>query len=1065
MSQLGRIGGGVLAANLERQGINLSFKNQANSTPVLFFDVTTKQIGFNTDILTPGRDFSISTKLRTVDFKNDIFDTPSYNIQNNRIEVDSGNILLNAVEKIQASRLATDDLRIQDNAIFSNDENTDIEIRSVKDVDIYSDFIINGNLFSSGNIVLQSDFIFGNEIEDTVIFDAKIESSLIPKENNTRSIGSNELQWNNFYVDFFNGEAFQTSSITIGDFDNIVLEQGNVLYVAVNGSDTNKGEHQQDPLRTIRRALEIVDASTQAPTTIYVFPGVYNEITPLIVPENVTIKGTDIRNTIITPDSTSDSEDVFLLNDRTTIEDITIKGFFYNSIDNTGHAFRFAPGAVLATRSPYIRNVSVITQGSNITLEDPRGFDSGDAGRGAYIDRTDLDSSSADASVLFHTVTFITPGVDAVTLTNDVRVEFINTFTYFANRGFYAINGAEVRSINSANVYGNFGIVADGTDSLFYLIGHNFAYVGLGKRTDNDTTLKIETNEAVKLNGGRIFYNSIDEVGKFKVGDTFFVNQETGETNLTGDDVFFDNLSSLTLTKNSSTTVIDFSKINVGNFSFAGNTIFSLTGDNNILSASDKINFTRNQSSDITDVTINKNLQLNNDLIANDVIFNNIVTFNSQVISDIIPNQNLTYDLGSNLNVWRSIYLTEIDVNDFLIDNNTISITELNEDLILAANGTGRIKIEDIFFKNNVISSNNSIDIVDDVIFNENYVSSFTDVTISKNLQLNTDLNANDVIFNNDVTFNSQIISDIIPNQNLTYDLGSNLNVWRSIYLTEIDVNDFLIDNNTISITELNEDLILAANGTGRIKIEDIFFKNNVISTVLQTIDFKTDNLLITSNKAIKVQNGNTLQRDFTEAGIRLNTDDFVFEGFSDNAVIGFGGVYSDDRRTSLIVNKYNNTILYKADNIAMGNVNLDRLFSIKTNVDSITIDANQIFINNGISDLLLTPDGTGAFLINEVEYFENSNIFNKVQDGSLTLVNTGEGYTKFSGTFGLAIPNSDEINKDTNPEIGETIFNTDTEIVEVWNGTAWIPSTGVAASVTDEEFEDITSEWSLILG
>jgi len=939
MSQLGRIGGGVLAANLERQGINLSFKNQANSTPVLFFDVTTKQIGFNTDILTPGRDFSISTKLRTVDFKNDIFDTPSYNIQNNRIEVDSGNILLNAVEKIQASRLATDDLRIQDNAIFSNDENTDIEIRSVKDVDIYSDFIINGNLFSSGNIVLQSDFIFGNEIEDTVIFDAKIESSLIPKENNTRSIGSNELQWNNFYVDFFNGEAFQTSSITIGDFDNIVLEQGNVLYVAVNGSDTNKGEHQQDPLRTIRRALEIVDASTQAPTTIYVFPGVYNEITPLIVPENVTIKGTDIRNTIITPDSTSDSEDVFLLNDRTTIEDITIKGFFYNSIDNTGHAFRFAPGAVLATRSPYIRNVSVITQGSNITLEDPRGFDSGDAGRGAYIDRTDLDSSSADASVLFHTVTFITPGVDAVTLTNDVRVEFINTFTYFANRGFYAINGAEVRSINSANVYGNFGIVADGTDSLFYLIGHNFAYVGLGKRTDNDTTLKIETNEAVKLNGGRIFYNSIDEVGKFKVGDTFFVNQETGETNLTGDDVFFDNLSSLTLTKNSSTTVIDFSKINVGNFSFAGNTIFSLTGDNNILSASDKINFTRNQSSDITDVTINKNLQLNNDLIANDVIFNNIVTFNSQVISDIIPNQNLTYDLGSNLNVWRSIYLTEIDVNDFLIDNNTISITELNEDLILAANGTGRIKIE------------------------------------------------------------------------------------------------------------------------------DIFFKNNVISTVLQTIDFKTDNLLITSNKAIKVQNGNTLQRDFTEAGIRLNTDDFVFEGFSDNAVIGFGGVYSDDRRTSLIVNKYNNTILYKADNIAMGNVNLDRLFSIKTNVDSITIDANQIFINNGISDLLLTPDGTGAFLINEVEYFENSNIFNKVQDGSLTLVNTGEGYTKFSGTFGLAIPNSDEINKDTNPEIGETIFNTDTEIVEVWNGTAWIPSTGVAASVTDEEFEDITSEWSLILG
>ena len=114
---------------------------------------------------------------------------------------------------------------------------------------------------------------------------------------------------------------------------------------------------------------------------------------------------------------------------------------------------------------------------------------------------------------------------------------------------------------------------------------------------------------------------------------------------------------------------------------------------------------------------------------------------------------------------------------------------------------------------------------------------------------------------------------------------------------------------------------------------------------------------------------------------------------------------------------------------------------------------------------MLLTPNGTGIILINEVEYFDSSNILNKVQNGALTLANTGEGYIKFSGTFGLAIPNSDEISKANNPEIGETIFNTDTEIVEVWNGTEWIPSTGFASAVSDEEFEDITSEWSLILG
>jgi len=223
-----------------------------------------------------------------------------------------------------------------------------------------------------------------------------------------------------------------------------------------------------------------------------------------------------------------------------------------------------------------------------------------------------------------------------------------------------------------------------------------------------------------------------------------------------------------------------------------------------------------------------------------------------------------------------------------------------------------------------------------------------------------------------------------------------------------------------------------------------LFFKNNIIETTSADIQFQTDDLLITSNNAIKIQTGSDLQRDFTKAGIRLNTDDFVFEGFTDNAVIGFGGVYSDDRRTSLTVDKYNNTIFYSADNVAIGNINLDRLFSVKISVDQISADTNEFFINNGTDDLLLTPNETGIILINDVEYFDGSGILNKVQDGAITLANTGDGYTKFSGTFGIVIPNSNETSKSTTPEIGETIFNTELQIVEVWNGTNWIANTGI---------------------
>ena len=63
-------------------------------------------------------------------------------------------------------------------------------------------------------------------------------------------------------------------------------------------------------------------------------------------------------------------------------------------------------------------------------------------------------------------------------MTNGVRVEWLNRFTYFANRGLYATNGstghlssdgsttifgAELRAIGFANVYGNFGAVGDGS--------------------------------------------------------------------------------------------------------------------------------------------------------------------------------------------------------------------------------------------------------------------------------------------------------------------------------------------------------------------------------------------------------------------------------------------------------------------------------------------------------------------------------------------------------------------------------------------------------------------------
>ena len=109
---------------------------------------------------------------------------------------------------------------------------------------------------------------------------------------------------------------------------------------------------------------------------------------------------------------------------------------------NDGYGFRFATGYTVTSRSPYIRNVTVITKGTVTSASDPRGYFSGDAGKGALIDGSYAESASKEASCLFHSVTFITPGVNALSCTNGARVEWLNCFTYFAKRSIYAFDSA-----------------------------------------------------------------------------------------------------------------------------------------------------------------------------------------------------------------------------------------------------------------------------------------------------------------------------------------------------------------------------------------------------------------------------------------------------------------------------------------------------------------------------------------------------------------------------------------------------------------------------------------------
>jgi hypothetical protein len=160
-------------------------------------------------------------------------------------------------------------------------------------------------------------------------------------------------------------------------------------------------------------------------------------------------------------------------------------------------------------------------------------------------------------------ITGLTSGTTATSITRYDRSEF----------------AAELRSIASANIYGNQGVRADGADVILQLMAHNFAYIGTGADLTNDKAAVVQANEVIEANGGKVYYNSSDQSGDFRVGDLFRVNFETGEVTFDGGTFDVTALGSINFVDGGDQTTVTASGITTGNLSFAGNSITTSTGN------------------------------------------------------------------------------------------------------------------------------------------------------------------------------------------------------------------------------------------------------------------------------------------------------------------------------------------------------------------------------------------------------------------------------------------------------------------------------------------------------
>ena len=228
------------------------------------------------------------------------------------------------------------------------------------------------------------------------------------------------------------GSIYAGGTAVIGGVD-ILNYDAKVWYVSASaGNDTFDGHRIASAFKTVTKALSVA----QSGDSVFIQPGTYVEIFPMTVPQGVALRGSGLRAVSVTPTAGTKYNDAFYLNGESTISDFTVGGFF-----KPGSAFKFAPGAKITTRSPYVERFSVITRGSITSATDPYGFDAGDAGNGAYLDASVLDPTSLEPAMLWNEATFIVPNATGFYMTNGARAELLNGFVYFADKAIQAEAG------------------------------------------------------------------------------------------------------------------------------------------------------------------------------------------------------------------------------------------------------------------------------------------------------------------------------------------------------------------------------------------------------------------------------------------------------------------------------------------------------------------------------------------------------------------------------------------------------------------------------------------------
>ena len=1091
---VGRISGPLLKANLIRNGIDLAFE-----TDLLYLDVNNQRVGIKNSSPQHELDVTGTSRVNNLTVTNQAT-LGDVVVQGNTISSNQTYLNLGTLDNVvYQNKLIVDSLELEGNAISTRDSNANLEFRpnGTGTVEVLANMNVTGSLHATGDISADGNITIGDTSADTINFNAEVASNIIPDATNTYQLGTDPAgggkQWSDVYVNNFNATSVTTTALTVNGID-LVLKQGNIIYVAENGNDTNDGDHPQAPYATIQKALSVATGGD----TVHVYPGEYTEIFPLTVPVGVTVKGHSIRSVNISPTTATRYNDAFLLNGESTVEDLTIKDFYsggnyftvtevvnsdtfkvnvgstgqahayvsggtvdfsdstaavnvtsatYNNVtgvleittasphdsyvghsvfisnltfscsgDNrifpdNGYAFRFATDFQVTTRSPYIRNITVLTKGTTLTADDPRGFLSGDAGKGALVDGAYATAASREAAMLFHSVTFICPGVDGLVATNGARIEWLNCFTYFANRGLHAFDSAAGQAYD-----GKTRIRLSGVTGTF-AAGNTVTFTSTDASSVVNVTVESVDNDILVLDGK----------------NTDLLNFDTTPASIS-------NGAGATATTIENVDIRDFgAEIRmIGSANVYGN--FGLYGD----------------GEGVLVYAIGQNLAYigNGKEVSNDtgsvVQANEVVELNGAQIRYSSVDHKGDFRVGDLFHVNQ-----ENGYVDFAVSSLNITLTDgvtfTNGGDTTFINGsridTGNIRISGNTIEStagalNFVSATDQINLENNVSVAGN-IDVTGDVTIGGNITLGDSGDDNLQIV-------AGIASDLRPNTTSTHSLGTSTNTWANLHVDEMFIDDLIVNTNYITTTNSNANLELRANGTGKVLIptNDLQIDNDV----------KVDGTATLSNT--NITGTVTLIGGHTQTGdTNISGDVTVSQDLTIGAAAQFEEIKIDDNTITTTSSNAdlelrangtgnilipNNNVVISNDLQILGTTSFVDLTSTGTitsaqfSTGDIIIRENFITTTNSNSNLELRTAGTGKIVVDDLT-FNDSTI---TSSSDITLTPT-DGVVDIDATGAVNLPSGTTAQRPT-AVAGQFRFNSELVRFEGYDGSNWIKLDGL---------------------